>query len=198
MRKNIKQFISDCSDNFYLSGTIYEFGSLQVKGQEGFADLRPFFKGYDYIGCDYREGLGVDKVINIHNTGLEDGSVGTVICCDTLEHVLNPITAINEMKRILDKKGVLIITSVMKFPIHDYPHDYWRFTPECFKELLSGFDYVNVQWSGDKSNPHTVVGVASNVAYDIPRLRQDGLYARVRDYVLPQFAKDLINYIKQI
>ena len=69
---------------------IYEFGALQLPGLEEFADLRPFFRGKSYVGCDMREGRGVDKVLNLHNIDLPDESVGTVITLDTLEHVEFP------------------------------------------------------------------------------------------------------------
>ena len=47
----------------------------------------------------------------------------------------------------------------MNFPIHDYPHDYWRFTPEAFKLLLKPFSNFFVGFQGNKNYPHTVVGI---------------------------------------
>jgi hypothetical protein len=47
----------------------------------------------------------------------------------------------------------------MKFPIHDFPHDYWRFTPEAFISLLQTFNSSFVDFAGDKLFPHTVVGI---------------------------------------
>jgi hypothetical protein len=47
----------------------------------------------------------------------------------------------------------------MNFPIHDYPHDYWRFTPEAFKSLLAPFKSSLVGFAGKSNFPHTVIGI---------------------------------------
>ena len=120
-----------------ISEPIYEFGALQVPRQEGFADLRPFFPGRKYIGADMQEGLGVDAILNLHNIELPSKSFGTVLIMDTLEHVEFARKAIEEVHRILTSEGILLISSVMYFPIHGYPQDYWRFTSEAFKSLLN-------------------------------------------------------------
>lgn len=159
MRESIKQFVKICAETLSISEPIYEFGSLQVPGQEGFADLRPLFQGKKYIGADMREGAGVDKILNLHHIDLPSESVGTVLVLDTLEHVEFPRKAIEEIYRILKPCGILIISSVMNFPIHDYPYDYWRYTPEAFKSLLKPFTLSFVDLAGESNFPHTVIGI---------------------------------------
>jgi SAM-dependent methyltransferase len=166
MRNSIKAFVEVCSKTLPIQEPIYEFGSMQVKGQEGFADLRSFFKGRDYVGADMRTGPGVDVSLNLHNIDLPSQSAGTCISCDTFEHVEYPRKAISELHRILKPDGFLILTSVMLFPIHSYPNDYWRFTPEGLKSLLSPFESSYIDYNGDAKNPHTVIGVARKGRYD--------------------------------
>ena len=48
----------------------------------------------------------------------------------------------------------------MNFPIHDYPYDYWRFTPEGFKSLIKFFAFSFVDSIGNPEFPHTIVGLA--------------------------------------
>lgn len=160
MRKSIKQFVKICAETLPISDPIYEFGSLQVPGQEGFADLRPLFPDKEYIGADMREGTGVDIILNLHRVSLHAESAGTVLILDTLEHVEFPRKAIEEIYRILKPNGILIMSSVMNFPIHDHPYDYWRFTPEGFKSLLKPFAFLFVDSIGDPTFPHTIVGLA--------------------------------------
>ena len=79
MRELIKQFVKICSETLPISDPIYEFGFLQVAGQEGFADLRPIFQVRKYIGCDMRRGPGVDRILNLHHIELPSESAGTVL-----------------------------------------------------------------------------------------------------------------------
>lgn len=159
MRASIKEFVKIVADTLPVLEPLYEFGALQVPGQEGFADLRPIFPGKKYVGCDLQAGPGVDRILDLHRIDLSSGTVGTVLALDVLEHVEFVRKAIEEVHRILKPGGILVISSVMKFPIHNYPYDYWRFTPEGFKSLLKLFDFAYVDFVGDKYFPHTVVGV---------------------------------------
>ena len=159
MRQSIKDFLSLVIDCIPILEPIYEFGSLQVPGQEGFADLRPLFPQKKYIGCDMREGPGVDKILNLHNIDLPPEYVGTILCLDTLEHVEYPHRALVEIHRILKPRGIAVISSIMDFPIHDHPYDYWRFTPEAFKSILKPFSDSFIGFAGNTSFPHTVVGI---------------------------------------
>ena len=159
MREIVKDLIKIITETLPIKEPIYEFGSYQVEGQESFADLRPFFKNKKYIGADIRKGPGVDIILDLHNINLPSNSVGTVICVDTLEHVEFPRKAINEIFRILDSDGIVILTTVMNFPIHDYPYDYWRFTPEGLKSLLKIFPKYFVDYIGEENFPHTIIGI---------------------------------------
>ncbi len=159
MRQVVKDFAAIVSGLLPIEEPVYEFGALRVAGQEEFADLRPLFAGKEYVGADMREGLGVDKVLDLHTIDLPDASVGTVLCLDTLEHVEYPHTAMREIHRILKPNGIAVISSVMLFRIHAYPYDYWRFTPEAFRSLLKPFTSAFVGYAGEENFPHTVVGV---------------------------------------
>lgn len=159
MRDLVKDFVKICSETLPIAEPIIEFGSLQVPGQEGFADLRPLFPSKEFIGADIREGPGVDMILDLHDTDLPSESVGTILIIDTLEHVEFCRKAMEESYRILRPEGILIMSSVMNFPIHDFPSDYWRFTPEGFKSLLKSFNSVFVTYAGDSLFPHTVVGI---------------------------------------
>jgi SAM-dependent methyltransferase len=164
MRELIRDYVQICTEVLPTPQPVCEFGSLQVPGQEGFADLRPFFPGKRYVGADSREGPGVDVILDLHDLGLAAASAGTALILDTLEHVEDPRRAVLEAHRILKPGGVLLIGSVMNFKIHSYPHDYWRFTPEAFRSLLKPFPISVVDFAGEPRFPHTIVGVAAKGA----------------------------------
>jgi len=159
MRRSIKEFVGIVASTLTINGPVYEFGSYQVETQEGFADLRSLFPGTEYFGTDMREGPGVDIILNLHDINLPAETVGTALCLETLEHVEYPHKALKELHRVLKPDGMVLITSTMFFPIHDFPHDYWRFTPEAFRSLLKPFSDSFVGFAGDKLFPHTLIGI---------------------------------------
>lgn len=159
MRPLVRQFVSMVSQTLPVIDPIYEFGSYQVAGQEEIADLRPLFPGKAYVGCDMRPGPGVDEVLNLHDIKLPAHRAGAVLCLDTLEHVEFCHQAVSEMHRILKPGGMCVISSVMAFPIHEFPYDYWRFTPSGFESLLRPFESCWVGFIGDARFPHTVLGI---------------------------------------
>ncbi len=174
MQPYIKKFVKLVSDTLPTPEPIYEFGALQVPGQEGYADLRPFFPGKKYIGCDMQAGPGVDSILNLHNIELANDSAGTVLILETLEHVEFPGRAMEEIHRILSKDGMVVISSVMNFPIHDYPHDYWRFTPQGLESLLREFKVYSIHCLGNESFPNSLVGVGSKSAsVDLTRFNSE-------------------------
>ncbi|GHD31953.1 class I SAM-dependent methyltransferase [Halioglobus pacificus] len=159
MQKSIYDFIKICAEELVVSEPIYEFGSLQVMGKPE-ENLRPLFPRKVYVGADMRAGPGVDIELNLHAIELPDNTAGSIICADTLEHVEYPRKAVKEMFRVLKPGGVLIMTSLFKFPIHDYPNDFWRFTPEGFKSLMEDFVGVEVFSYGRlEHSPQCVVTV---------------------------------------
>jgi SAM-dependent methyltransferase len=142
-----------------LPEPIVEFGAMQVEADQD-GDLRPLFAGRDFTGTDFREGPGVDRVEDLRALTFGDGEVGTAICLDTLEHCEDPPQACRELARVVRPDGgVCVISSVMLFGIHGYPSDYFRFTPEAFRSMLSGFDDVWVFGTHDPDIPREVFGV---------------------------------------
>src|SRR4030042_3500545 len=117
MRQSVKDYLVKIIHRYPVLEPIYEIGAYRVEGQEEFADLRPFFPGKVYVGCDMRSGLGVDRIEDVHCLKMKTNSVGTVLIFDTLEHVENVHQAMKEIYRILKPGGMVIMSSVMNFPI---------------------------------------------------------------------------------
>jgi SAM-dependent methyltransferase len=159
MRDHNKAFCRLAAETLDCPDPIYEFGSYQVEGQEGFADLRTLFPGKEFVGCDMRPGPGVDRVEDVASIGLEDGCAGTVLCIETFEHVFEVRRAFGEVFRILKPGGVFIITTPFNFRIHGYPDDYWRMTPSCLRRLLATYEARMSGYQGHAAFPHTVMGL---------------------------------------
>jgi SAM-dependent methyltransferase len=159
MRDHNKAFCRLVAETLACPGPVFEFGSYQVEGQEGYANLRELFPGSTYVGCDMRPGPGVDRVEDVTAISLPDAAAGTVLCIETFEHVFEVRRAFDEVYRILQPGGVFVITSPLNFRIHGYPDDYWRITPSCLRRLLASYGARVSGYQGQRAFPHTVMGV---------------------------------------
>jgi SAM-dependent methyltransferase len=159
MRDHNKAFCRLVAETFDCPDPIVEFGSYQVEGQEGYANLRELFAGKKFIGCDMRAGPGVDRVEDVAAISLPDESAGTVLCIETFEHVFEVRKAFDEVFRLLKPGGIFVITSPLNFRIHGYPDDYWRMTPSCLRRQLAPYAARVSGHQGYQAFPHTVMGV---------------------------------------
>ena len=158
MRSTIQRLIQRIDACVELPPPIYEFGSYQIAGHEG-RSISGLFAGRDYVGADMRTGPAVDRILELQALDLPDESIGTAIALDTVEHVREVWKAAGELHRVLKPGGFLLLSSVMYFPIHAYPSDYWRFTPEGMRALIEPFETRFVESAGLRDFPHTVVAV---------------------------------------
>ncbi len=76
---------------------------------------------------------------------IEDSEVDTVLCTETLEHVLEPGSFLRELERVLAKHGQLVMTVPFAARWHFVPHDYWRYTPSGLKHLLAAAGFRDVR-----------------------------------------------------
>lgn len=148
------------AETFDLPGPVLEIGSYQVAGQEAIADLRHLFAGKPYLGIDVRPGPGVDRVVNVEALPYADGSFGSVIAMNTFEHVPRFWRGLEEVYRVLRPDGALFLAAPFYFRIHDYPNDYWRFTPEAFGLLLADYPSQILGWHGPPKRPASVWALA--------------------------------------
>jgi hypothetical protein len=92
----------------------------------------------EYLGTDLEAGPDVDLVADIHRltqvTGEE--SFDVIVSCSTLEHLKYPHVATHELMKALRIGGVLFIQTHQTFPLHAYPHDYFRFSREALAGLF--------------------------------------------------------------
>lgn len=66
----------------------------------------------------------IDIVSDITQIPVSDGSFHVVLCTEVLEHVPDPISALNEMSRILKPGGMMILTSPFCSLTHFAPYHY--------------------------------------------------------------------------
>ena len=168
------------AESFPLPEPILEVGSYQVAGQESIADLRSYFPGKSYLGVDARPGPGVDRIADVEALPFTDGSVGTVIAMNTFEHVAHFWKGFEEIRRVLRPDGAFFLCSPFYFHIHDFPDDYWRFTPSALEMLLQDYPTRILGWQGPQRRPAAVWALALGAGQ--PRLGPE-VYTAYRERV---------------
>ena len=74
-----------------------------------------------------------------------DASFDAVFMMEVLEHVTEPQQALSEIRRILKPGGRLILSVPFIFPLHDEPHDYYRYTKYGLAYMLRNFGNVRIR-----------------------------------------------------
>ncbi|PIT90963.1 hypothetical protein COU17_03355 [Candidatus Kaiserbacteria bacterium CG10_big_fil_rev_8_21_14_0_10_49_17] len=117
------------------------------------------------IAADIAEHPGVDVVVDVHNlsTKFKPESFDVVLCTEALEHFYNPWSAMEEMKKVLRRGGVLILSTRFIFPLHEVPHDYYRFTEYGLRYLLRDMEILDMHASG--GTMHTLAVLYQRIGY---------------------------------
>lgn len=129
-------WVKKIKDKYSIGGRVLDIGSFDVNGSP-----RSLFEDADqYVGVDFREGPGVDMVMDAHdlgNAGFWGGEFDTVICMNTLEHDSAFWLTLKNIDYLLKQGGYFIFCiPTIGFPVHDYPGDYWRMTEQAIKEYV--------------------------------------------------------------
>jgi SAM-dependent methyltransferase len=85
-----------------------------------------------------------DTVGDIHSLPFHDNEYGTIVCTEVLEHCHTPQKAISELHRVLKPNGKLLLTTRFVYPLHDVPHDYFRFTKYGLSHLFKDWSSVEI------------------------------------------------------
>ena len=75
-----------------------------------------------------------------------DSAFGT----EVLEHCPYPKAILKEVNRVLKPGGIFFFTVPFIWPLHEVPHDEFRYTPFSLKRLLeeSGFEKIELEATG--------------------------------------------------
>lgn len=165
MRRAIRESVRLFAASFEPDGPVIEVGSLYLPGYQELSDLRPLFADLPFTGCDARQGPGVDRIEDAHALSFADGSAGTMVMCEILEHLPRPQRAVDEAHRVLCDGGLFVLSVPFDHALHAFPADYWRFTPSGIAILLSEFPQKAIFALGPRVKPQFVFAVAAKGGY---------------------------------
>ena len=93
----------------------------------------------------------IDYVSDILSIPVADESFDVIVCTEVLEHVPEPILALQEFSRILKPGGKLLLTAPLGSGIHQEPYHYYGgYTPYWYRKFLaeSGFNNIEIKANG--------------------------------------------------
>lgn len=93
---------------------------------------------------DISEGRNPDIVGDVCDMPFPDNHFDSVFLIEVLEHVHNPHKAVSEIYRVLKPGGILVFSVPFIFPIHDRPHDYFRYTKYGLQLLLRDYERLYI------------------------------------------------------
>lgn len=136
IRTSIKKAIEDNLENF--KGTFLDLGC----GEMPYRDyLLTHSRIEKYIGIDienpiYQKNSKPDKFWDGKTIPLGDNSVDIVMATELFEHLPDVQSVLKEINRVLKPGGMLFFTVPFLWPLHDIPHDEYRYTPFAMERHL--------------------------------------------------------------
>ena len=125
-----------------------EDGSLRI------LEIGPKLEWPTFETLDVDAGNHPTHVADItRHTGLPDSHYDLILCISVLEHVLDPVGALAEIRRLLKPGGLLAAQTPLNFRIHGPANDCWRFTEHGIKVLMKDWDELNISILESHSRP---------------------------------------------
>jgi SAM-dependent methyltransferase len=123
------------------------------------AGTRPYLSVYrDYFSTTYsfdvpyspHDVTSVDVIASSLHLPFRDGAFDCVLCTEVLEHIPDPLQALTEYQRVLKAGGKLFLTTPFFNPLHEIPHDYYRYTPFALRYMAekAGFRMESIVQKG--------------------------------------------------
>lgn len=121
------------------------------------------------VDIERRPGIAVDVIGDAHNLStFPNDTFDIVLCTEVLEHLHTPAKAIDEFGRVLKPGGMLLLTTRFIFPLHDTPHDYYRYTKYGLRYLLR--DFENVEVTEEASTVETIAILLQRMGFQCTTL----------------------------
>lgn len=109
-----------------------------------------------YTGLDIENALEYNPTVKPDitwdgiNMPFESNSFDCAFATEVLEHCPEPSITLNEIHRVLKKDGFFFFTVPFIWNLHEWPHDYYRYTPAALHHLLekAGFNQIEIKSYG--------------------------------------------------
>jgi len=96
------------------------------------------------VNLDIHPFKGVDVVGDTHALPFGDGSFDAVISECLLEHIPDPMRAVQEYLRVLRPGGFAYVVAPFSYPYHSCPDDYFRWSVSGLRTLFRDWNIVRI------------------------------------------------------
>lgn len=149
VRKAIQKAIEDSTPKF--TGNLLDIGCGRMPYKKLIQDKSNIdsYTGVDFQQADYG-GERPDYTWDGIKLPFEDNQFGSIIATEVLEHCPNPKILLSESMRVLKPGGYFFFTVPFLWPLHEVPHDEFRYTPFAINRLLKevGFNNLEIRATG--------------------------------------------------
>jgi SAM-dependent methyltransferase len=157
-----------------LWGDILDVGC----GEMPYRHLLP--KDANYTGIDIADPAKFDMTrsqgviaFNGRDIPFPDASFDSILCTEVLEHVIQPVALIAEMRRVLRPGGTMVVTVPFSARVHYVPYDFHRFTRFRLKQMFWSSGKVEIEERGND-----IAVIANKII--VATLRQASLFNVLR------------------
>ena len=131
---------------------IMELGSGKLNKGNYYYSVKDIFDASNqFIQSDIKKEYG-HRIVDATSMKFEN-EFDMVLCMNLLEHVYDFQMVIDNIYDALTKNGLVVILVPAFYPLHDEPHDYWRFTEHSLRKLLHCFSVTKLEYSGIRQYP---------------------------------------------
>lgn len=146
IRRSIFEAIERNMDKF--SGRLLDVGCGKMPYREYIVKNG---KITEYVGLDlenaliYDDNIRPDIVWDGKTMPISEESFDVVIGTEILEHCFEPMQTLSEIYKVLKPGGIFFFTTPFIWPLHEVPHDEFRFTPYSLERLLRNAHFKNIE-----------------------------------------------------
>jgi SAM-dependent methyltransferase len=112
----------------HAHGVLLDVGCGRKPFAPIFAGRITRYLGLDLSSSPYLGGARLDAFARAEALPIRSGSIDTVLGLSMLTYLPEPQRMLDEAHRVLRPGGTLLLEFTQMVPLHDAPHDYFRFT----------------------------------------------------------------------
>ena len=132
------RFVAEAGRATPAAGRVLDAGAGDCRHAVHFGHARYFGTDNalgDAVAYDYARLAFVSDVAAL---AVRDATLDAIVSVNCLEHVAEPARALAEFRRALRPGGTLWLVAPQAWPLHEEPHDYFRFTRYGLERLVTG------------------------------------------------------------